>query len=246
MSDTAATPQQALYAALAAAQAELPPAVKDAKNPHLQNRYADLASCWTACRAVLPRHGLAVMQRGVQLPDGKWALQTILTHRDGYAVEGLTPLIYSEAKGLTAMQALGSALTYARRYGLAALVGLTADDDDGNGAGSPPPPTTAPPPPSNNPPTYVPREQRAANAEAQIDRAACLEKLGGLCLDAQLSEPELHRYLAGKLGYHGSTEAIPPGMLAGLIRPENWQKCLAWFAANPAPVPATATPTKEA
>jgi hypothetical protein len=111
-----------LAAALARAQAELRPAIKDAQNPHLKNRYADLASCWDACREVLPSHGLAVIQGGTAGPEGPM-LSTVLTHESGEWIEGFTPLIFGGEK-TNPMQALGSAWTYARRYGLAAIVGL--------------------------------------------------------------------------------------------------------------------------
>jgi hypothetical protein len=126
-----------LAAALARAQAELRPAIKDAQNPHLKNRYADLASCWDACREVLPKNGLAVIQGGTMGEDGPM-LSTMLVHESGEWVEGFTPLIYGDAKGLNPMQALGSAWSYAQRYGLRGVTGLTAEDDDGQGAGHPP------------------------------------------------------------------------------------------------------------
>jgi hypothetical protein len=51
-----------LAKALAAAQAELEPAKRDATNPHFRSKYADLSACWDAVRAPLARHGLAVSQ----------------------------------------------------------------------------------------------------------------------------------------------------------------------------------------
>lgn len=126
-----------LASALAKAQAELLPAMKDAANPHLKSKYADLASCWEAIKACLPRHGLAVVQGGCVV-DGRDMLRTTLVHASGQWMAGLTPLLIGDAKGLNPMQALGSAWTYSRRYGLAAVVGLTAEDDDGAGAGHPP------------------------------------------------------------------------------------------------------------
>lgn len=136
-----------LATALADVQAELQPAVKDAVNPHLRNRYADLASCWDALRAILPRHGLSVAQYGCITADGKPALTTVLLHASGERLEGVIPLLIGDPKGITAMQALGSAISYARRYGLAAMTGLIAEDDDGNGTTGghkPPAPPAAP------------------------------------------------------------------------------------------------------
>lgn len=125
-----------IWQALAEAQAELVPAKKDATNPHLGNKYADLASCWEALQDVLPKHGLAVTQIGENM-DGHCWLRTTLGHVSGETLTGIVPVVYGDAKGLNIMQAFGSAWTYARRYGLAAICGLTAEDDDAAGAGHP-------------------------------------------------------------------------------------------------------------
>lgn len=127
-----------LATALAAAQAELLPALKDAQNPHLRNKYADLASCWDAIKACLPRHGLSVVQGGCFI-GGQHFLRTTLMHASGQWISGITPILIGEGKGLNPMQVYGSGNSYARRYGLAAICGLTAEDDDGQGAGHPPP-----------------------------------------------------------------------------------------------------------
>lgn len=124
-----------LAAALAAVQARLPAAVKDKQNPHLRNRYADLGSVWDACRDLLPEHGLAIVQRGVN-EGGVWGLETVLAHASGEWIAGVVPLLCGANKGTSEMQALGSAMTYARRYGLAAILGVVSeDDDDGHAAG---------------------------------------------------------------------------------------------------------------
>lgn len=118
-----------LAAALAAAQGEMKAAAKDSKNPHFNSRYADLASVWEACREPLSRHGLAVMQRWSTVPEGV-LLTTMLVHKSGEWVRDRAVIPVAQKTA----QAYGSALTYARRYALAALVGVAADDDDGNEA----------------------------------------------------------------------------------------------------------------
>lgn len=185
-----------LGAALAATQAELDPAVKDSRNPHLGNRYADLAACWDALKAVLPKHGLSVVQAGTMV-DGHAVLSTMLVHSSGQWIRGITPLAYGEHRGLTPMQCLGSAWTYARRYGLAAITGLTAEDSDAADSGhraperqpsrstkKPMPPVhTAPPfpapteeiphmgdvPASKSVPEKAPKPKHEPNTEAQLD-----------------------------------------------------------------------------
>jgi hypothetical protein len=118
-----------LAKALAAAQAELEPAKRDATNPHFRSKYADLSACWDAVRAPLARHGLAVSQ----LPslDGDVVrLTTMLLHTSG-------EFIGSDAAVRIAKHdapSVGSALTYLRRYSLSAIVGLSTEDDDGAAA----------------------------------------------------------------------------------------------------------------
>lgn len=120
-----------LAAALATAQLELEAAVKDKQNPHLKNKYADLASVWEAWQKVGPKNGLAVLQ--IPVDDNNRhgiSLVTMLMHKSGQFITGrmFVPSVKWDAQGL------GSALTYARRYSLAAMVGVCPDDDDGNAA----------------------------------------------------------------------------------------------------------------
>src|SRR5476649_619116 len=108
-----------LAAALAKAQSVMEGAKKDANNPFYKSRYADLESVWSACRKALTDNGLSVIQRGI-IVDGTYLMETSLFHSSGQWVTGLTPV---KAKDDTP-QAMGSAITYAGRYGLAAMVGV--------------------------------------------------------------------------------------------------------------------------
>lgn len=117
-----------LAAALARAQAAMKGALADSSNPHFKSRYADLESVRSACIPALTTNGLAVVQG---LSDGKCI--TRLVHSSGQWIETEVPLII----GKNDMQGVGSAITYARRYGLAAAVCLSQTDDDGNAACSP-------------------------------------------------------------------------------------------------------------
>ena len=118
-----------LYQALAAAQAQMGPAIKDAVNPAFKSRYADLASVMAACIPALSANGIAVLQPPCEI-DGARYVKTILAHSSGETVECAVPLII----GKNDMQGYGSAVTYARRYGLMAMAGIAPDDDDGNAA----------------------------------------------------------------------------------------------------------------
>ena len=126
-----------LAAALAQAQQELVPVAKNATNPAFNSRYADLSSCIAACRSILPRHKLSVSQIIEPVEDGKVCVATILMHESGEWLSSRCVLPVSGGRGTNAAQAAGSAITYARRYGFAAIIGLGTDDDDGNAAGAP-------------------------------------------------------------------------------------------------------------
>jgi hypothetical protein len=118
-----------LAAALVKAQAEVQNATKDSKNPHFKSSYASLASVLDTTKPVLAKYGLAV----VQMPgfaDGCATLDCVIVHESGEWMGGTAgaPLQKNDPQGV------GSALTYLRRYSLAALAGITQEDDDGNAA----------------------------------------------------------------------------------------------------------------
>ena len=119
-----------LAAALAKAQKAIKGAVKDAKNPHFNSRYADLATIHDACREPLAENEIAVVQS--PHADGNLVrLTTLLIHSSGEWVES-DPLQVQARDA--APQAVGSCLTYLRRYQLAAMVGVAPEDDDAEAA----------------------------------------------------------------------------------------------------------------
>ena len=119
-----------LCAALALAQGAMSAAAKDSANPHFKSRYADLASIWAAAQGPLTSNGLCVIQApgtdGAQV-----TLTTRLAHKSGQWMESTVSSSAGRGQG---PQAVGSTLTYLRRYSLAAMVGVVTDDDDGEGA----------------------------------------------------------------------------------------------------------------
>jgi hypothetical protein len=120
-----------LTEALIKAQGKFEKAVKDHKNDHFGSRYADLASVLNACRDALNEEGLAVVQTVERLPEGGCFLRSTLLHTSGEQISSEYPVCPVKPDP----QALGSAVTYARRYSLMALVGIAPeDDDDGNAA----------------------------------------------------------------------------------------------------------------
>lgn len=119
----------ALAAALSKAQASITGALKDSANPFFKSKYADLASCWDACRRQLTENNLAIIQT-VEPFAGDVLLVTTLAHSSGEWMASRLPI---RAKD-NSPQAQGSAITYARRYALAAIVGLAQIDDDAEAA----------------------------------------------------------------------------------------------------------------
>lgn len=113
--------------ALSKAQAQITGAIKDSKNPFFNSSYADLASVWDAIRKPLAANELSIIQIMVDKEDNLF-LKTTLVHSSGQWFAGRTKLFISNKRD---MQALGSSITYARRYSLAAMMGVPQIDDDG-------------------------------------------------------------------------------------------------------------------
>lgn len=113
-----------LAAALAKAQGQIKEAKRDRENPFFKSSYADLGSVWEACREALSSNGLAV----IQTLSGYGKLRTTLAHSSGQWIVSLYPInpVKDDPQGL------GSAVTYARRYAMAAIVGVApaGEDDD--------------------------------------------------------------------------------------------------------------------
>jgi len=120
-----------LAKALVEAQSEIGTAKKDAENKFFNNaKYATLASAWAAWQEVGPKNGLCVVQ-AMGSDDEASIVTTRLCHSSGQWMEGELRLKLPKED----MQGMGSAITYARRYSLMAMVGIApADDDDGNAA----------------------------------------------------------------------------------------------------------------
>lgn len=120
----------ALSKALAAAQVEIGSAKKTKLNPAFKSRYSDLAAVFDAWQAVGPAQGLAVTQFPGGFSDGKARVTSMLCHESGEWMRETLEIPVSKQDA----QGCGSAITYARRFALAAIVGVCPDDDDGNAA----------------------------------------------------------------------------------------------------------------
>lgn len=154
----------ALAAALAKAQGEMENAGKNSVNPHFRSKYADLAEIINTVRPVLSKHGLAVTQFPA-FEGGTAHVETVLTHASGEWMSGTcsAPVQKSDPQGV------GSALTYLRRYSLAAVCGLAQEDDDANSASKPKgqQQRASTPPSAPRPQTQAPPQARPVMAGKQ-------------------------------------------------------------------------------
>ena len=160
-----------LVTALAAFQAKLKPAVKEVEGQVGQGRYkyADLAAVWGVVQPGLGNSGLAVVQV-VERIDGEDHMATTIAHTSGQYIRGRCP-IQAEAGGRgTAAQQYGSAMTYARRYGLTAMLGIVTDDDDGASA------------PASRQPAQIEQDVELTKEEQERFVALCVAQ-GGLLGD---------------------------------------------------------------
>ena len=115
-----------LACALSKVQGQIVGARRDSRNPYFNSKYADLASIWEACRKPLAENGFAVVQTMASDTDIVRVI-TRLIHSSGQWIKGELSLkpIKNDPQGM------GFAITYARRYALAAMVGVSPEDDDG-------------------------------------------------------------------------------------------------------------------
>jgi hypothetical protein len=116
--------------ALAAAQINMGKALKQSSNPHFRSKYADLGSVMDACLPALNEQGIAVIQPTGEDDLGRFVETTLIHGESGEHLSCRVPLIINKND----MQGYGSAVTYARRYGLMAMAGIAPEDDDGNAA----------------------------------------------------------------------------------------------------------------
>jgi len=126
-----------LAAALSKAQSEINHARKDSKNPFFKSMYADLTACIDAARPALTENGIAICQfPAISGKENHCALTTMITHSSGQFMSSTMDMRPTKNDP----QAIGSCLTYMRRYAFAAVVGLGQQDDDGNEASKKAPP----------------------------------------------------------------------------------------------------------
>ena len=128
-----------IYAKISEFQSKVEAIKKKMTNPHYKSKYASLDDVLDAIKEPLRESGLVFIQ--IPYSDG---LETSIVdiEDESQCIKSKIPYML----GKNDMQALGSAITYARRYALVSMLGLEQDDDDGNKACTPPPPPQPTPP----------------------------------------------------------------------------------------------------
>ena len=124
-----------LAKSLVKAQAAMSHAAKDSKNPHFKSAYSSLASVIDAVRPALSANGLAFVQM-LHTAESGVAVETVLIHESGEQLSCGTLFIPATKQDA---QGFGSAITYGKRYGLQAALGIASEDDDGTAAVKAPP-----------------------------------------------------------------------------------------------------------
>ena len=119
----------ALAKAIALSQLHVENAMKSSTNPHFKSKYADLAEILNTVRPVFSANGIAIVQTPT-FESGVASVETMLCHESGEFISSVcsSPVSKQDAQGI------GSAITYLRRYSLAAMCGIAQEDDDGQHA----------------------------------------------------------------------------------------------------------------
>lgn len=118
-----------LFSALAKSQSEMNIAGMTSSNPFFKSKYADLAEIVRASRPALSKNNLSIIQQILPNEDGQLLLHTILGHSSGQWIESRMRILPTKPD----IQALGSYITYLRRYSYAAICGIVASDEDDDG-----------------------------------------------------------------------------------------------------------------
>ena len=172
---------QKISAALVAAQKAFGPALKASTNPAFRSKYVNLAGCIEAVIDALNDNGIMLMQPARECADGVM-IETLFLHESGEEKSGgvfHVPAVKHDAQGY------GSAMTYARRYGLMSACGIAPEDDDGNAA-------SKPRQPQSEAPDMSPKA-RAGRMEAGVAHGDAVEVAKSL---AGLKEAEMNQLWA--------------------------------------------------
>ena len=170
-----------IFKAISAAQGDFKTVEKTSLNPHFKSKFAPLDSIIEMLRPILPKHGLSFIQF-TDTDDTGIIVETVIAHESGEWVSGRLKMPATKQDP----QGYGSALTYGRRYGLAAALGIVSDEDvdgNGNGEGEKKPQTQNQQPKNQHQPQkksqssdLTPSQQAYAKLQEWIDQASANKK----------------------------------------------------------------------
>lgn len=113
--------------ALSLFQGEVIDANKDRKGYNY--KYSDLSQILEIARPLMSKHGLSITQFPGNA-NNKVTVESVLMHKSGQWMSSIIEMSVPEQKGMNLAQAAGSIITYARRYSLASIIGITQSDND--------------------------------------------------------------------------------------------------------------------
>lgn len=216
-----------LAAAFVKAQQLFTGASKDSNNPHFNKKYADLASVREAIKAGLEANGLGFIQKSVERPNAA-AVETIIVHESGEMFSCgvmVAPLAKNDAQGF------GSAMTYIRRYSLAAAFGIAPEDDDAAAAVKSGPVSATLP--ASAKPASVPVSAAASAADGEVTTPANATAIRQALMAGGRDEASMLSWLktnAKSLDMISPLEAERAAKSLGIVLPEA-------YIASSAPVP---------
>ena len=136
--------EMAFNSAMAAAQGEMEPVVRDARNQQTSSNYATLEAISKAVKPVTAKHGFALSFGTAESPlESHYRVTCDLTHIAGHSkhYHADIPADLTGMKGTankTKTHAFGSTMSYGQRYLTKLIFDLATEDDDGNAAASGP------------------------------------------------------------------------------------------------------------
>lgn len=164
--------------ALNSLHAEMGKVRKDAENPFFNSKYSTLEAVSDVSREPLINNKLVITQTVSVDVGNTTVVETTLIHAEtGEYISSSIPVINKKGD----MQGMGSAITYARRYGLAAILGIVQEDDDGN--------TT-----SMSPKKHVEQPKKQTDAEKMIEKATMIDTLEKLTASEQWLEKNANKF----------------------------------------------------
>ena len=201
---------KALHAALATAQGEFP-AIERSKTVRVRTKdggsyefaYAPLDEILSKVRPVLAEHGLAIIQR-LENPAGTPSIRTEILHSDGGVIAASFPIGEIPASP----QALGSLLTYLRRYALVSMLGIAAEEDtDGPRPEPLAPPAVRPSVASSEPDPFT-TDAEQGDASADLLSEAQRRKIYAIRTKLIKAEAMSEDGFKAAMGKHYGTESV--------------------------------------